>query len=148
LEPPTRSILSNWTGAYKADTENEMEELITMPTHSVDIVVTHSPPYGIGDLTVNGTPAGSKAVLNKVITCNPALHVFGHIHEAAGAYVHAKGSSVKTSFANVSSKPGGNVKTTFINASSIPWTLKPIGPVVVDISEDTKEILNISRALE
>jgi len=120
--------------AYKAQNEAQLEDLMEMPVECVDIVVTHSPPYGIGDLTSNGDLAGSKAVLNKVVACNPALHVFGHIHEAAGAYTQVKGSGED------------EIKTTFVNGSSIPWTLKPIGPVIVDISEETKEVLHVSRS--
>lgn len=123
--------------AYKADNETQMEALVEMPSNCVDIVVTHSPPFGVGDLTSNGTPAGSKAVLNKVVACNPALHVFGHIHEAAGAYAHVKGTGHSGQ---------DQIKTTFVNGSSIPWTLKPIGPLLIDISEKTKEVLNVSRS--
>jgi len=122
--------------SYKANNESVLEAMMTMPTHGVDIVVTHSPPHGVGDLTVNETSAGSKAILRKVLATNPTLHVFGQIHEAAGAYVSDKGSSQ------------GKITTTFVNASSMSWTLKPVGPVVVDISEETKDVLNVSRGLQ
>jgi hypothetical protein len=52
--------------------------------------LTHSPPHHILDL--NGatppTPSGCPALAARLRTAlRPRLHVFGHIHEARGAYV-------------------------------------------------------------
>ena len=51
-----------------------------------DIVLTHGPPLGHGDLVVNGKHAGS-ATLARRIEALPGLrlHIFGHIHEAGGS---------------------------------------------------------------
>ncbi len=54
-----------------------------------DILITHSPPYGIFDecLNRNGDryeSVGSKSLRAKVNQLNPMLHVFGHIHEGYG----------------------------------------------------------------
>ncbi|KAJ7816507.1 hypothetical protein B0H14DRAFT_3148594 [Mycena olivaceomarginata] len=57
-----------------------------------DILLTHSPPHHILDL--NGatppTPSGCPAFAARLCTgaLRSRLHVFGHIHEARGAYVH------------------------------------------------------------
>jgi Icc-related predicted phosphoesterase len=48
-----------------------------------DILVTHSPPYGIHDL-VRGEHCGCKALLEKVMEIKPRYHLFGHIHQAYG----------------------------------------------------------------
>lgn len=48
------------------------------------ILITHDPPFDILDLSYFGGNAGHldlRAIVNQV---KPALHVFGHIHEAAG----------------------------------------------------------------
>ena len=50
----------------------------------VDILVTHSPPYGILDVSNKGNYCGSKALLKEVHRIKPKLHLFGHIHEARG----------------------------------------------------------------
>lgn len=49
-----------------------------IPTN-IDILITHSPPFGILD---NGL--GCEELLASVKQLKPKLHVFGHIHEACG----------------------------------------------------------------
>jgi Icc-related predicted phosphoesterase len=48
----------------------------------VDIVMSHGPPYGIGDRVVAGLRVGCKDLLKEIQTriC-PMYHVYGHIHE-------------------------------------------------------------------
>ncbi|KAF8589977.1 Metallo-dependent phosphatase [Ramaria rubella] len=54
-----------------------------------DILLTHTPPYRIHDLTKHGKHAGCKDLAEKLLQLEGcALHVFGHIHEAHGASVH------------------------------------------------------------
>lgn len=50
----------------------------------VDVLITHGPPEGILDRTKRGELAGCRDLLNRVYEVKPRLHVFGHIHEAAG----------------------------------------------------------------
>jgi len=50
----------------------------------VDVLVTHGPPEGILDRTHRGDRAGCRDLLARVRVVKPRLHVFGHIHEAAG----------------------------------------------------------------
>lgn len=56
----------------------------------VDVVVTHGPPFGIGDLSGEKAPspqrAGCPRLRHRVQQARPALHLFGHIHEGYGAY--------------------------------------------------------------
>lgn len=75
--------------AFTVDTEDELMDRFDIIPHDTDILITHSPPYGILD----GIPqedgslfhAGSHALYNwlKYVE-RPKLHVFGHIHEAYG----------------------------------------------------------------
>lgn len=69
-----------------------------------DILITHGPPMGIGDL-VRGRHAGCIELLNKVREVKPKLHAFGHIHEGYGYYVSE--DIPGTLFANVSTCTGG-----------------------------------------
>lgn len=50
-----------------------------------DILVTHGPPYGILDLTIDRNRdlklCGDKSLLNHVKEIKPKYHVFGHIHD-------------------------------------------------------------------
>ena len=49
-----------------------------------DVLVTHGPPAGVLDRTRRGDHAGCADLLARVRAVRPRLHVFGHIHEAAG----------------------------------------------------------------
>ena len=50
----------------------------------LDVLITHGPAHGILDMTNRGEPAGSLTLFDRVREVKPRLHVFGHIHEAAG----------------------------------------------------------------
>lgn len=50
----------------------------------VDVLITHGPPEGILDMTTRGEATGCRDLLQRVHIIKPRLHVFGHIHEAAG----------------------------------------------------------------
>lgn len=50
----------------------------------VDILITHGPPYGIGDRCFDGRRVGCRALRARVAALKPKLHVFGHIHEDRG----------------------------------------------------------------
>jgi Icc-related predicted phosphoesterase len=47
-----------------------------------DILITHTPPLGHGDLCCSGIRAGCVELLTEVQSrVQPRYHVFGHIHE-------------------------------------------------------------------
>lgn len=50
----------------------------------IDVLVTHGPPYGIGDLCHHGGRVGCRELAKRVRALRPRLHVFGHIHEDRG----------------------------------------------------------------
>lgn len=68
--------------------DSELAEKWAAIPEGLDILVTHSPPYGIFDHIKNrwsvGDRVGSKSLLEKVKEVKPAFHVFGHIHENGG----------------------------------------------------------------
>lgn len=49
-----------------------------------DVLITHGPPAGILDRTSRGEAAGCVDLLWRVQELKTKLHLFGHIHEAAG----------------------------------------------------------------
>jgi Icc-related predicted phosphoesterase len=59
-----------------------------------DILVTHTPPYGILDQNL-----GCESLLERIEIIKPKLHVFGHIHENRGIYQHP---TWQTTFVNAS----------------------------------------------
>lgn len=48
-----------------------------------DVLITHSPAYGILDFD-NNINYGDESLLNKVVEVQPQLHLFGHIHARHG----------------------------------------------------------------
>lgn len=53
----------------------------------IDVLVTHGPPFGIGDQTSVGPErAGCEDLRRRVLEVRPRLHLFGHIHEDGGAW--------------------------------------------------------------
>lgn len=46
-----------------------------------DVLITHTPPYGIGD-TIKGDSyhLGSESLLERIREVKPKIHIFGHIH--------------------------------------------------------------------
>jgi len=84
-----------------------------------DILVTHGPPLGFGDLCKRGNRAGCVDLLHTVQQrVKPKYHVFGHIHEAYGLT--------------------SDGETIFVNASTCNLQYHPTNPAIVfdvDISD-------------
>ncbi len=74
----------------------------TIPSN-IDILITHFPPYKIGDLTISGKHLGNRNLLDALKRIKTRYLIFGHIHEAYGVY--------KETF--------DDFDITFINASAI-----------------------------
>jgi len=80
----------------------------------IDVLITHGPPRGHGDLMVSGEHVGCDDLLDALRRVKPRLHVFGHIHEGYGT-----------------SHEG---ETTCVNASTCDVGYRPVNaPVVVDV---------------
>jgi Icc-related predicted phosphoesterase len=82
-----------------------------IPTET-DILMTHGPPLGRGDLCSHGGRAGCIDTLREVQNrVKPALHVFGHIHEGYGATYDGQ--------------------TTYVNACSCNLAYHAVQPAIV-----------------
>lgn len=66
----------------------------------LDLLVTHGPPFRIGDRAVLGS-VGCADLRAAVLARPPRLHVFGHIHEAHGTH-HVPGCP--TQFVNAANR--------------------------------------------
>jgi Icc-related predicted phosphoesterase len=75
--------------------EEKLDEKWDLFPEEIDILITHSPPFGILDEAQEHIPAlpyaksfkrcGSKSLCHKILTRPQiSLHVFGHIHESYG----------------------------------------------------------------
>jgi Icc-related predicted phosphoesterase len=79
-----------------------------------DVLVTHGPPWGHGDMTDRGERVGCRDLLEVVERVRPKLHIFGHIHEGAGI--------------------GRNEHTLFVNPSICDLRYRPLqSPIVIEV---------------
>ncbi len=89
-------IMPIW-GAFQADDDDLKKKYRQIPDN-VDILVTHGPAFGIGDLVPtryyepDGATehCGSQSLRERIFEIKPQVVVFGHIHEAYGIY-HEEG---------------------------------------------------------
>lgn len=109
---PWQPVFCDWGFNLKRG-EDILKKWQTIPT-DIDILMTHGPPVGHGDLTGGNNNVGCVELLNTVQKrVKPKFHVFGHIHEGYG--VNSDGY------------------TTFINASTCTRRYLPTNaPIVFD----------------
>ncbi|GLC42050.1 hypothetical protein PLESTB_001062700 [Pleodorina starrii] len=89
-----RLLASPWSPEYcgvwqledEAAGQRHWSQLLP-PDLEIDVLVTHTPPYGYGDLT-RGRHVGDKQLLAAVQALKrpPRLWICGHIHEAVGEH--------------------------------------------------------------
>ena len=71
-------------GSWSCDlTEDEAEALLA-GMKNADILISHSPPKGLADLTSTGHSVGSAAVRAAIERDQPGLCLCGHIHDSWG----------------------------------------------------------------
>lgn len=95
---PYQPEFFNW--AFNKKRGKELEEVWKKIPDDVNVLVTHSPPYGVLDKTRrNNENVGCKDLSNRIEDLlQLKLHVFGHIHESYGVehkndVVHVNASS-------------------------------------------------------
>jgi Icc-related predicted phosphoesterase len=82
---PWQPWMSWWAfNSPESDLDDEKEPFLDEKFQKIpadtDVLITHSPPAGFGDL-VKGAHKGSIALSRHVERVLPTLHVFGHIHK-------------------------------------------------------------------
>ncbi len=80
------SLPFGWDWAFNATEEETERTLLLRAPDRVDILISHGPPYGCGDLTEEGEHVGSHALRSWILDKQPKLVVTAHIHEARGVY--------------------------------------------------------------
>lgn len=91
--PGINPICSAFTGQ-----ETELAKHFAKIPEDTDILITHSPPFGILDKNDAGIHCGSVSLRNHVMLVKPKIHIFGHIHEQGAKNIDL----VCTQFHNVS----------------------------------------------
>ncbi|KAL3823271.1 hypothetical protein ACHAXA_003419 [Cyclostephanos tholiformis] len=81
----------------------DIDDLWERIPYDVDVLITHGPPLGRGDVTSGNHRVGCVSLMKHVQNrIRPRLHVFGHVHEGYGVYhdgrtAYVNASSVKSS---------------------------------------------------
>lgn len=60
----------------------------------IDILVTHGPPYGYGDIVPSGEKVGCVDLMDAIKRIKPKIHVCGHIHLSYGVYQTDVGTKI------------------------------------------------------
>lgn len=71
-------------GAWSCDLSEQEAEDMLRPCDTADILLLHSPPKGIADMTAQGLSVGSTAIRDAIARVQPGLAVCGHIHDSWG----------------------------------------------------------------
>lgn len=71
-------------GAWSCDLTDDFAAELLKRCEVADILVSHSPPKGVADLTSAGLSVGSTAVGDAIRRLQPKLAVCGHIHDSWG----------------------------------------------------------------
>jgi 3',5'-cyclic AMP phosphodiesterase CpdA len=122
---PWQPEFYNWAFNLPRMGEELLEKWNNIPS-DIDVLITHGPPNGYGDLVNNWrqpyTNVGCELLRNRIEEIKPILNVFGHIHEGYGIYT--------------------NENTTFVNASTCTSDYRPINkPIIIDLTEYDGEIV-------
>ena len=130
------------------------QEVFQPESQDCDILVTHSPPLGIAD--ISHAHRGSLAVRDAVLKINPALHIFGHVHPYGGNVFKLQDNPKNRETISSAGYSGwwwAGLKTTFVNAASLTlpglseYSGRPLPsnmlrqPVVIDINTNTKHVV-------
>jgi hypothetical protein len=83
---PSGATVPHWPprgrgGVFMAADEEELATHFDAIPAGIDVLLTHTPPLGHGDLTAAGDHVGSSALAAAIERAQPPLAVFGHIHE-------------------------------------------------------------------
>lgn len=104
---------------------NELENKWKLIPDDINVLITHTPPYGIKDYVFNSIgmeSVGCELLRLRLNEIKPSLNIFGHIHEAYGvSYVD---------------------ETTYVNASICNKSYNPINkPIIIDLEEIDNQII-------
>ena len=101
--------------AFTVDTDEELAEKWKLIPNDIDILITHSPPYEIVDMTRDKRHVGSISLRNEIMSRikqdGKLLNIFGHIHECGGLKIETE-------------------NTVFINASHVNERYEPVNKPV------------------
>ncbi len=69
-------------GSWSWDFSEAEAEALAADCPDQCVLISHSPPFGIADVTSGGEHAGSSTIRSLIDRCRPRLLVCGHIHDS------------------------------------------------------------------
>lgn len=99
---PYQPWFHNW--AFNLARGAKLQEKWKMIPSNVDILLTHTPPFGVLD-EVDGRSVGCADLRTRLKEISPKLHIFGHIHEGYGEMTAGKTKFVNASICDVGYLP-------------------------------------------
>mmetsp|Transcript_14952 Transcript_14952/g.33603 ORF Transcript_14952/g.33603 Transcript_14952/m.33603 type:complete len:259 (+) Transcript_14952:70-846(+) len=106
---PWQPEFCDW--AFNVQGQQQLEETWSKIPRDAEIVITHGPPRGIGDLCFNGIRAGCEELRLAIQARHTPIHLCGHIHEGYGTVLEGD--------------------TLFVNASTCTLKYEPTNPPIV-----------------
>lgn len=89
--------------AFFADDRRLTEKWAGVPDDT-DVLITHTPPYGVLAKSSRGRELGCPQLAERVRQINPTLHCFGHVHASGGILKQGE-----TSYVNAASTAKDNL---------------------------------------
>lgn len=80
---PVTPGMDNW--AFNRDRGKKIRKHWELIPEDTDILITHTPPYGILDEIDSGINLGCEELTQVLPVVQPKLHLFGHVHHASGS---------------------------------------------------------------
>ncbi|MCL7421771.1 MAG: hypothetical protein M8364_12785 [Methylobacter sp.] len=79
---PWQPFFCNW--AFNLPRGPKLAAVWAKIPEDIDVLITHTPPYGILDKIDDGESVGCEDLSEALKRVKPKIHVFGHIHESYG----------------------------------------------------------------
>lgn len=82
--------------------------------NKIDIAITHGPPHGMMDMSVERKRVGCPQLFTAVAKAQPRIHCFGHVHEGWGAKVVTWRSQISNNpshFTSIDNDRSTNIET-------------------------------------
>jgi Icc-related predicted phosphoesterase len=91
--------------AFNLQRGPEIAEIWSRVPLDTDVLITHGPPFGHGDMTFSQQYVGCEDLLRRIEDIKPRLNIFGHIHEGAGITFNSRTAFINACICNLSYHP-------------------------------------------
>src|SRR3990167_1307200 len=79
---PYQPYFMNW--AFNRERGSQLQAHWAKIPDDTDVLITHGPPYGLGDTNGRDPRFGDEDLLKRVLEVKPTIHCYGHAHHGYG----------------------------------------------------------------